>query len=51
MSMREQRTETLKVSIVSRWLTINVDGVGRAIALSAIAALTFLGAFYLYVAF
>jgi hypothetical protein len=39
--------ETLEVSISKRGLTVKV--VGRQIALSAIVALTLLGAFYLHI--
>jgi hypothetical protein len=51
MSMREKQ-ETVKLRIVvSRWLTVTVDGVGRVIALAAISSLTFLAALYLYIMF
>lgn len=49
MAAKKQNTpEAIKVMFVSKMFTITVDGVGRAIALGAIASLTFLGALYLY---
>jgi hypothetical protein len=47
----ETPSESLKVIIVSKIFSITVDGVGRSIALAAIASLTILGALYLYLAF
>jgi hypothetical protein len=53
MSMKDVTNETpsesLKVIIVSKIFSITIDGVGRAIALAAIASLTILGVLlYLY---
>jgi hypothetical protein len=44
-------SEALKVIIDSKLFSITVDGVGRSIALGAIASLTFLGALYIYLTF
>jgi hypothetical protein len=47
MARHGRSEETLKLTIISRWLSVTIDGVGRMIALGAIGALTFLGALYL----
>jgi hypothetical protein len=48
----KKTAENFQVSISVRdWLTIRVDAVDRAVALSAIAALTLLTTLYLYVTF
>jgi hypothetical protein len=44
-------SEALKVTVVSKLFSVTVDGVGRSIALGAIASLTFLGGLYLYLTF
>jgi hypothetical protein len=43
--------ETLKVRVSSKLFKISVEGVGGAVALSAIASLTVLGGLYLYLMF
>ena len=48
MSKQPKNDQGFKFRLVSRWLTIDVDSVGRSIALAAIAALTVLGAMYIY---
>jgi hypothetical protein len=48
MARTDKRAETLKFSIVSRWLTVTVDGIGWTIALGVIGSLTFLSALYMY---
>jgi hypothetical protein len=49
--MAKRGNETFTVRIVSKWVRITVDGVGRTIAWGAICSVTFLGALYLYMAF
>jgi hypothetical protein len=51
MSKTGKSEESLTVTLASSLVTITVGGVGRPIALGAIAALTFLGALYIYLAF
>jgi hypothetical protein len=47
----ENPSDALKVTIVSKLVSITIDGVGRSIALSAIVSLTFLWGLYLYLTF
>ena len=46
MAKTEKSVENL--SIASKWFTIKVGAVDRAVALGAIAALTLLGVLYIY---
>jgi hypothetical protein len=46
--LHERSKENSMVKVVTKWITFTSD---RLTALCAIAALTFLGAFYLYQAF
>jgi hypothetical protein len=48
--MSKSDKEHVRVRITTPWFTVVVDGVGRTVALSALASLTFLGAWYLYYA-
>jgi hypothetical protein len=48
---KKNPTEALSVTIVSKAFSVTVKGVGRSISLGAIAALTLLGALYLYLTF
>ena len=47
MDRTAKKTETLRISVATRWLTIKIDGVGRTTVLGAIASLTVLGLFYI----
>lgn len=51
MAKTHKYVECIKVNVVTRWLTITVDGIGHTTALSVIGSLTLLFALYMYFAF
>lgn len=51
MEKTHKYVECIKVNVVTRWLTITVDGIGHTTALSVIGSLTLLFALYMYFAF